>query len=457
MEVGTPPSAAPRTSSPPRPASVPLVAGGSLPLAFIVLGLCAFTAAALWMALEPSLLGLPHLHPRVVSLVHLWLPGFLLSVCIGAMYQLMPVVLGAPLAMRVRMLWIHFSLHALGLILLVPAFALGRFEWVGLGGAFITVGVCILFLAVMRTFLGAKRRDAAAWGFPMAAGWLVITVFFGVALAINRRWPWLPLSAADLLRAHAHLGLVGFFLTLLQGTTFQLIPMFTMGELRRPRFVWTGLLLSQIGLFTLGPGLAWNNSPLEQIGAVVLSGGILCSGIALQATLRMRRRRTLEPGLKAFAVGVVALGIAAVIGTGLVFAPAGHPSATRWIEAYGIVIIPGALSLVVLGMLFKIVPFLVWMRAYGPKVGKQPVPLATALASRALEQIWLVGHLTGLGLLLASVALSSHRVALAGGVTLVIAAAFFLVNMGRVLSHLGIRHGPVVPTISPPKAPARFL
>src|SRR5690606_18858932 len=157
-------------------------------------------------------------------------------------YQLMPVVLGAPLATRVSTLWIHFFLHAAGSLLLVVAFARGRFDCVAAGGLLIATGVAILFTAVVRTFRAATRRDAPAWCFSLAAGWCAASVLCGIALAINRRWRWLPRSAADLLRAHAHLGLAGFFVTLLQGTTFQLIPMFTMGSARRPRLIWTGLL-----------------------------------------------------------------------------------------------------------------------------------------------------------------------------------------------------------------------
>lgn len=80
-------------------------------------------------------------------------------------------------------------------------------------------------------------------------------------------------------------------------------------------------------------------------------------------------------------------------------------------------------------MLCKIVLFLVWMRAYGPKVGKQPVPVATQLASRSLEQGRLGLHLAGVGLLLAGFAT-------AGALSLVIATSLFLANMLRVLAHL---------------------
>jgi hypothetical protein len=433
---------------------VPLVAGARLPLAFIVFGLAGLAASAGWMALEPSLVGLPHLHPRVVALVHLWLPCFLLSVCVGALYQLMPVVLGAPLSTRVSVLWIHFVMHAFGAVMIVVAFAHGRFEWVGAGGILVAVGVMILCIAVLRTFLASKRRDAPAWCFPLATGWLAATVLFGIVLATNRRWPWLPLSAADLLRAHAHLGLAGFFLTLLQGTTFQLIPMFTMGSLRRPRFVWAGLSATQAGLLTLTPGLAWDLPILIRGGALILAGGVVCSAIALRATLNSRRRRILEPGLRAFVLGAGILGLVAIVGVALAFMPVGHAMARQGIALYGIMMIPGALSLAVLGMLCKIIPFLVWMRAYGPKVGKQPVPLATALASRALEQSWLITHLAGLGLLFTASALASDKIALSGGIALLVATGLFLANVWRVLAHLRPR---AIAPLPSPEVPARSL
>lgn len=414
-----------------------MVGGGLLPLAFILLGLAALAVSGGWLLRQPDLLGLPYFHPHVVALVHLWLPGFLLSVCIGALYQLMPVVLGAPLRLRVSMLWTHFGLHTAGVVLLVAAFASGRFAWAGAGGTLISAGVGILLAAVLRTFIRADRRDAPAWCFPLATGWLAATVLAGVMMAENRHSPWLPLSMMDLLRAHAHLGLAGFFLTLLQGTTFQLIPMFTMGELRRPRLVWTGLLATQAGLLALIPGLAWDHTLLIRAGTLIIAAGIACTGLALHATLRSRRRKKVEPGIQAFVIGSIAIALAALVGVTLVFAPMETLTVLRGATAYGVVLIPGALALMVLGMLCKIVPFLVWMRAYGPKVGKQPVPIATALASRSLEHVWLVLHLIGLVLLVAGFAIT-------GGAALVVASAFFLANILRVLAHLRDRRAPIV-------------
>src|SRR5690349_5664104 len=152
MEAGSPRLAAPDTARTPRPPAVSLIGGGRLPLAFIVYGLLLFATACAWLVWNPSLLLQPYLHPRIVALVHLWMPGFLLSVTLGAFYQLMPVVLGAPLQAGPRCPWIHFAAHALGVPALVAGFVSGRFEWVAAGGLFITAGILFLTTVTWRTF-----------------------------------------------------------------------------------------------------------------------------------------------------------------------------------------------------------------------------------------------------------------------------------------------------------------
>src|SRR5688572_4758783 len=133
MEAGSPPSRAANVARP-ATAGVPLVAGARLPLAFIALGLGAFAIANGALAVRPELLLLPFAHPSVVALAHLWLPGFLLSVSMGAVYQLMPVVLGTALRLPLAAAWTHFGAHGAGVTLLVIGFAAGRIEWIAAGG-----------------------------------------------------------------------------------------------------------------------------------------------------------------------------------------------------------------------------------------------------------------------------------------------------------------------------------
>jgi hypothetical protein len=278
-------------------------------------------------------------------------------------------------------------------------------------------------------------------------------VWFGVLIALNRHWAFLARPVAALMRAHAHLGLAGFFLTLLQGVAFQLVPMFTMGELRRPRLVLGGLIASQAGLLLLAPGLAYAEPLVAAAGALVLAGGVAASGVAFAATLRSRRRRVLEPGLQAFMLGAALLALAAAVGVVLVVLPAGAVSENA-AALYGLIAIGGALGLTVLGMLCKIVPFLVWMRSYGSRVGRQPVPPATSLASHRLERVWLWLHAAALVALGNAALTGSAPFAVAGAWLLVAGVAAFLANTIRVLSHLWHPRNPPVPTRAAMRAPA---
>lgn len=450
MAPGSPRSAAPKTAAPTARAvhsgTVPLVGGARLPLAFIVGGLVAFALGAGWLALSARHGLLPHVHPQIVALAHLWLPGFLLSVCLGASYQLMPVVLGTPLRASTHTLWIHAGLHVIGVAVLVFGLAVGRYAWAGLGGLAVSAGIIVLLVATLHTFVASGRRDAAALSFPLSSAWLTATVLAGVLLALNRRTPFLSLSALDLLRAHAHLGLVGYFLTLLQGITFQLVPMFTMGEARRPRTALAGLIAGQLGLVCLAAGLAWSIRSATLLGAGLLLASLATSGVAFSATLKTRRRRRLDPGVRAFVIGLGLLALGALLGGAIVFLDLSPERVFPAAHAYGLLLIAGGLSLTILGMLGKILPFLVWMKAYGPSVGRMPVPLATTLASRPLEHVWLGGHLAGLGLLAGGEFWSHAALAFAGGALLAFAAIVYLANAARVLWHLRRSSAPTAPT-----------
>jgi len=447
---------APRAPVVARGGALPLTGGGRLPLIFIVAGLVAFGLAAAWLArLAGRGSGFPpFLHPEVVAVAHLWLPGFLLSICLGATYQLMPVVLGEAVRLREVWLWTHAGLHLAGVAALVWGLASGRYLAAGLGGLAVVAGVAILGVATLRTFRASRRRDAAAWSFVCAAGWLLATVVAGVGMALNRRHGFLPLSMVDLLRAHAHLGLVGYFASLLQGVTFQLVPMFTMGEARHPRLAMAGLLATQAGLPILAAGLAWSARAPTVAGAGVVAAGLIGTGWALAATLATRRRRRLDVGVRAFVVGMALLGLGGAGGLALALGVAGTERLLPGAASYGLVVIVGGLSFTVLGMLAKILPFLVWMKAYGPRVGREPVPVATALSSRRLEEFWFGAHLLALASLLAGVLTKTHIPTMAGGVLLLAGAALWLSNAARVLSHLLRVAGPKTAMVTAKPTPA---
>lgn len=405
---------------------------------------------AAWLAARPDLLLLPHVHPHVVALTHVWVLGFFVTVACGAVYQLAPVALGTTLVSE-RHGWWHWGLHAVGVPGMVYSFWTWDLRLLGHFGCAVGLGLVLFAVNVGRTIRRSPRRGAVAWSLALAAGWLVATMLAGLLLAANRCWDFIPLDPVFLLRAHAHLGLVGFFVTLLQGVSFQLVPMFTLGEVRDWRLANAGLGCTQAGLVGLAPALAWHVSLAALIAGALIAAGLLCSAVGLARALATRKKRTLDPGVKAFLRGGVVLGGAALLGLALLVPGTAWGSAAGGFNAmiYGLVVVAGGLLPCIAGMMCKIVPFLTWMRAYGPRVGRGPAPSAGALTNPRLEA-WAFGlqHAALIPLLIGAWTLDVAW--LRGGTwVLGVGLALFIADMAGVLRHL---HPSVAPAVAAPAA-----
>lgn len=424
-----------------------LAGQGRLPLAFMGLALAWLVAATLLLVANPGLLALVHVHPHVVALTHAWVLGFFVTVACGAVYQLAPVALGTTLASE-RYGWWHFALHAIGVPGMVYSFWIWDLRLLGHFGFAVALGVLLFSVNTWRTVRGSDRRGSTvAWALSLAAGWILVTVLVGLLLAANRFWYFIPLDPLQLLRAHAHLGLVGFFVTLLQGVGFQLVPMFTLGEVKSWRLANLGLAGSQAGLVLLVPGLAWHVGWLAMAGTVAIGGGLVCSAIGIGRALATRKKRALDPGLAAFLRGGIGVCVAPLVGLVLLIPGAPWGSAAGGFSAmtYALVGIAGGLLPCIAGMLCKIVPFLTWMRAYGPYVGRARTPAAGALTHPRIEQWALtLQHLAVVPLLVGAWTL--HEAWLrAGTVMLAAGVILFLVDMLGVLNHLRANPVPLAP------------
>jgi hypothetical protein len=321
---------------------------------------------------------------------------------------------------------------------MVYSFWISDLKLLGHFGFAVALGVALFSTNTWRTVRRAGRGGAVAWSLGLAAGWLLLTVLAGLLLAANRYWGFIPLDPLALLRAHAHLGLVGFFVTLLQGVSFQLLPMFTLGEVRDWRLANGGLWLSQAGLIGLVPALAWHLAAPALLGAVAITAGLICSAVGLGRALATRKKRALDPGVRAFLRGGFGIGAAAIAGLALVAPGAPWGSAPGGFSAmvYAVLVIIGGLLPCLAGMLCKVVPFLTWMRAYGPKIGRGPTPAAGALTQPRLET-WAFTLQSLAVLPLAAGAWSTNVPLLrAGAWLLALGVGLFLTDMLGVLKHL---------------------
>jgi hypothetical protein len=107
--------------------------------------------------------------------------------------------------------------------------------------------------------------------------------------------------------------------------------------------------------------------------------------------------------------------------------------------AYGVLALGGWVSLTIAGMMLKIVPFLVWYRAYGPLAGRRPVPTLAQLG-------WPAGEGTAYALLTTGLATLAIAIGIGDAAVITIAATLvaagglaFGLALVRVLGHLRAR------------------
>ena len=150
-------------------------------------------------------------------------------------------------------------------------------------------------------------------------------------------------------------------------------------------------------------------------------------------TARSRKRPGLDWGLRfvltatAFVVPAIGLGLA--LATGALSGP-------RAALAYAVVVLGGWASLTIIGMMLKIVPFLVWYRAYSPRAGRERVPSLVQISSPRLEALAYALLTGGVGLLAVAVSFGEAAWIRAAGLTLALGAAAFAAALGRILGHL---------------------
>src|SRR4051812_17352171 len=241
----------------------------ALPLSLIGIGIVALVTALGWLVARPDLITEYHYNQWIIALTHLVVLGWICSVVMGAMYQLVPVALETRLY-SVRLAWVQVTLHVIGFVGMVWMFSTWNMKQVGHFGSALGLGVFIFGYNIVRTVLRAPKWNATAAAISAAVVWICLSVTAGLALAtakctyaseagtatVATMFNGLravagfvsKFDAISAMHAHAHLGAVGFFTMLLVGVSYKLIPMFTLSQVQNPRRAMASVALLNCGL-----------------------------------------------------------------------------------------------------------------------------------------------------------------------------------------------------------------
>jgi len=424
----------------------------SIPLRFMLTGLVTLWVGAAWFLFRPDLLVEYHYGPQIIALTHLIAIGFVGSVVMGVVYQMFPVVLGSiveggnevgggaggvrlyseKLARR------HYWFHTIGFVGMVAMFWIWNIKQVGHFGSVFATGVGIFAWNIWKTYKPHRVRHPVVFGVLSSVTWLVSAVLAGLYLASAKSWPRIsffnPLSQ---LHGHAHLALLGAFVILLVGASYRMLPMFLLSEIQSVKRAWVSLILLDVGLVGLVPAMTLSLE-WKCLFAWVICAGLGCFAMEARAIFGARKRRQLDLGLKVFLGALCMLGIVACFGVILSW-PGRAPTEflVQLENVYGYLAVFGVLTPAIQAILLKVMPFLVWTRAYGHQVGIRPTPTLAEMGSRQLQFGFAVCYVTGVLAAGLGIALKMSGVVQGAWLLVVVAQICYAANVVKILRHLG--------------------
>lgn len=395
----------------------------SVPLPFLLTAPWFALAAALLLLWQGEAALATRWSPVTVALTHLLTLGFLGMTMAGALLQLLPVVaeFAIPhIALVARAAWAGLACGALLLAAALLAGVPALF-----GAAAVVLGLPLLALLVA---LGvALARPASPGALPMVAGMRLAVPALGVTAALGLSLaaffaggPGLPVvMLTDL---HAAWGLLGWVAVLVAAVSFQVIPMFQATP-TYPRVLAYALppaiallLVARSAAAALRP--AWQRLP----GAALALCLALFAGVTLYL---LHKRRRPAPDVTTL---YWRLSMASLLACAALYLWPGKDDGWRPL-LLGVLFIAGFAMSAVNGMLYKIVPFLLWYHLAQARVARAMVPNANAwIAERGAK--WQFGwHAAALAALAAAVL--APVLARAAGAVFAVATAWLALTLAR--------------------------
>ncbi|WP_367176252.1 hypothetical protein [Haloarcula rubripromontorii] len=337
-------------------------------LAFLSLGVV--VGLGLRTGIVPGLGTLAH--------VHLLLAGWICVTIMGAMTQFVPVWSGATLHSR-RLASAQLALVVVGLLGFVSALLTGSLLWLVPFGALMLAGFWTFVYNLGRTMAALESYDVTERHFLLSLAFFLVLTVLGVLLAVDFSRPLftgLSVHRGEVVAAHATIAVFGAILTTVYGALYQLGTMFTQTELhgvdvplRRVEEVG-----HPIGVALLATGR------LIDVTAVALVGGALILAAALAFSVILGRKLyemqvDWTPMHSRYAVVAPALAAWA-----LLTVPAWLTAPTTPAHRFGgpgtvHLLLLGAVGFVVVGTLYHIVPFIIWVHRYSDLLGFEDVPM----------------------------------------------------------------------------------
>lgn len=313
-------------------------------------------------------------HLDIKAWIHLFLLGFVILIIVGAMAQLIPVVLEIG-HFKVELFYLIFPCLFLGIILLVSGFIVHPLL-LSLGGILVLFGFLIYLFNLFMTLKRVKKFSIVVKSVVIANLFLLFGLIIGFIMALSYAGI-ISIDIHALLKAHVYMLICGYVTITVMGISLVLVPMFGLSHGFNDQAIIVSVYLLSISIIIVVISSLFKLGFFEYFGYFLslVSYGLYVYQIAI--IYQQRARKEIDIWAKSMIFSFIAL-----IGT-MVFIVAYfiYPK-ENYLLVSGFLFLAGFLGFIITAHLYKIVPFLVWFHRFSPLVGKQKVPMLAQMVPK---------------------------------------------------------------------------
>ena len=293
--------------------------------------------------------------PEILAVTHFLTLGFLAMSMLGAMMQLMPVLMGMVIPRAVLFSSIIHTPLFLGSLSLGMAWLLQINQLFIVAIVLLGFSFTAFIVVAIDRLLRSDNRHVTRDMMMLALLALLITASLGIYLSMGHSVQTFPL-ARQLTDLHLSWGLFGWVLLLIMAVAYQVIPMFQITDeypvLHQRWMGWS--------VFTALTGLSltyiWPMETIRPLFTILLAGCLLIFSLTTLWVLHKRRRQLADSTMRFWQLAMISLllltlswSISTLMHLDLpVFLP-------------GVLMIHGFAMTTINGMMYKIIPFIIWL------------------------------------------------------------------------------------------------
>jgi hypothetical protein len=293
--------------------------------------------------------------PEILAVTHFLTLGFLAMSMLGAMMQLMPVLMGMVIPRPVLFSSIIHTPLFLGSLCLGLAWLLRINQLFIVAMVLLGFSFTIFIVVATDRLLRSANRHVTRSMMLLALLALFITASLGIYLSMGHSWQTFPL-VRQLTDLHLSWGLFGWVFLLIMAVAYQVIPMFQITDeypvMHQRLMGW----LIFIALSGLNLVYIWPMEILTLLSSMLLAGCLLIFSVTTLWVLHKRRRQLADTTMRFWQLAMISLLMLTLSWILPTLMNQDLP-----VFLLGVLMIHGFAMTTINGMMYKIIPFIIWL------------------------------------------------------------------------------------------------